>query len=119
MNLENLRRISFATENACAVVLQRPDDHQAREQLFIALAEVVDPAFQAEEKAAYHATDLIPEARVWADIVRTRISLAQTSPLPDASAVVRAPAQHLLTVLSDLARECTRLDEEGRRFSVA
>ena len=119
MNLENLRRISFATENACSDVLRRPDDHQAREQLFVALADVVDPAFQAEEKAAYHAMDLIPEARVWAGIVRARISLARTSPLPDASAIVREPAQHLLTVLSDLARECIRLDDEGRRFSVA
>jgi len=116
MNLENLRRISLATENACAVVLQRPDDHQAREQLFLALGDVVDSAFQAEEKDAYHATDLIPEARVWANIVRTRINLARTS-TPGASAIVRAPAQHLLTVLSDLAGECTRLNQEGRVFS--
>jgi hypothetical protein len=111
MNLENLRRISFATEKACAVVLQRPDDHQAQQQLFVALADVVDPAFQGEEKAAYHAKELIPEARVWADIVRTRISLARTSPMPGASAIVRVPAQHLLKVLGDLARECTRLDQ--------
>lgn len=113
MNLENLRRISCATENACAVLLQRPEDHQAREQLFIALAEVVDPAFQAEDKTAYHALELIPEARVWADIVRTRISVARTSALPGASAIVRAPAQYLLTVLGDLARECTRAETSG------
>jgi hypothetical protein len=74
------------------------------------LADVVDPAFQGEEKASYYATDLIPEAGVWADIVRTRIGLARTNPTPGASVIVRAPAQQLLKALGDLARECTRLD---------
>jgi len=77
MNLENLQRISAASESACIAVLQKPEDAAARKRLFGALGDVVDPSFQGEEAAEYYSSQLIPEVRLWAEIVRTRIRLAR------------------------------------------
>jgi hypothetical protein len=36
MNLENVQRISAASESACIAVLQKPEDAGARKRLFVA-----------------------------------------------------------------------------------
>ena len=48
MNLENVKRISTASETACIAVLQKPEDAGARKRLFLVLADLIDPAFQGE-----------------------------------------------------------------------
>jgi hypothetical protein len=104
-----LARIASTAERACVMALDRPKDPQAREQLFDALAAVADPAFQADEPEYTHLTDLLSQARVWADIVRTRITGLQTNKLGHAVVqAVQYPARDLLPILSDLSRELGR-----------
>ena len=45
MKLSEIERIAKAAKNACLAVINHPKDGFARETLFNALAEVVDPAF--------------------------------------------------------------------------
>ncbi|SEP51459.1 hypothetical protein SAMN02990966_07998 [Rhodospirillales bacterium URHD0017] len=107
-----LARIATTAERACAMAVDRPKDPQAREHLFDALASVADPTFQADEPEFDHLTDLFSQARVWADIVRTRIAGLQTSKLghPVVQAV-QYPARDLLPILRDLSRELGRKND--------
>ena len=107
-----LARIATTAERACALAIDRPKDLQAREHLFDALASVADRTFQADEPEFDHLTDLFGQARVWADIVRTRIAGLQTNKLghPVVQAV-QYPARDLLPILGDLSRELGRRND--------
>ena len=113
MNLENVQRVSAASESACIAVLQKPVDVAARKRLFLVLADLIDPAFQGE-KADDYSSQLISEVRLWADIVRTRIQLARDSKTLKPTLRITYPVQQLLLMLSDLARECARSDITSR-----
>ena len=108
MNLESLQRISTASESACIAVLQKPEDAAARRRLFLVLADLIDPAFQGESDP--YSSQLISEARLWADIVRTRIQLARDSATMKPTLRITYSVQQLLLMLSDSARECSRSD---------
>jgi hypothetical protein len=108
MNLENVQRVSAASESACIAVLQKPGDAGARKRLFHALAALIDPAFQGEEADDYYSSQLISEVRLWADIVRTRLQLARDRTTLKPTLRITYSVQQLLLVLSDLARECSR-----------
>jgi hypothetical protein len=110
MNLDNVQRTATASESACVAVLQRPKDKTARRNLFLALADLIDPAFQGEEADDYYSSQLIGEVRLWADIVRTRIQLARDSTTMRPTLRITYPVHQLLLVLGDLARECSRAD---------
>ena len=107
-----LARIASTAERACAMALDRPNDPQAREQLFNALASVADPTFGADGPEFDHLIALFGQARVWADIVRTRITGLQTNKLghPVVQAV-QHPARDLLPILRDLSRELSRKND--------
>jgi hypothetical protein len=109
MNLENVQRISTASERACIAVLQQPGDAGARRKLFLVLADLIDPAFQGEISDDY-SSQLIREARLWADIVRTRLQLARDRTTMKPTLRITYSVQQLLLMLSDLARECSRAD---------
>jgi len=113
MNLENVQRVSAASESACIAVLQKPVDAAARKLLFLALADLTDPAFQGE-KADDYSSQLISEVRLWADIVRTRIQLARDRMTLKPTLRITYSVQQLLPMLSDLARECSRCDTTER-----
>jgi hypothetical protein len=110
MNLENVQRVSAASESACIAVLQKPGDAGARKQLFLALSDLIDPAFQGEEADDYYSNQLISEVRLWADTVRTRLQLARDRTTLKPTLRITYSVQQLLLVLSDLARECSRAD---------
>ena len=110
MNLENVQRVSAASESACIAVLQKPGNADARKLLFQALAALIDPAFQGEEADDYYSSQLIREVRLWADIVRTRIQLARDRTTLKPTLRITYSVQQLLLMLSDLARECSRAD---------
>ena len=114
MNLENLQRISAASESACIAVLQKPEDAAARKRLFVVLGDVVDPSFQGEEAAEYYSSQLIPEVRLWAEIVRTRIRLARDRTTLKATLRITYSIQQLLLMLSDLAGEYSRINQAIR-----
>jgi hypothetical protein len=114
MNLENVQRISAGSESACRAVLQKPEDAAARKRLFVALGDVIDPAFQGEEAAEYYSSQLIPEVRLWAEIVRTRIRLARDRTTLKATLRITYSIQQLLLMLSDLAHECSRINQAIR-----
>jgi hypothetical protein len=114
MNLDNLQRISAASESACIAVLQKPEDAAARKRLFGALGDVVDPSFQGEEAAEYYSSQLIPEVRLWAEIVRTRIRLARDRTTLKATLRITYSIQQLLLMLSDLAGEYSRINQAIR-----
>jgi hypothetical protein len=107
-----LERIASTAEKACAIAIDRPNDPQAREQLFSALASVADPAFQADGPDFDHVIELFGQARVWADIVRTRIAGLQTNKLGQpVIQAVQYPARDLLPILRDLSRELGRKND--------
>lgn len=110
MNLENVHRVSKASESACVAVLQKPKDREARRRLFLALADLIDPAFQGEEADDYYSSQLIGEVRLWADIVSTRIQLARDSTTLKPTLRITYSVQQLLLMLGDLVRECSRAD---------
>jgi hypothetical protein len=114
MNLENVQRITAASESACIAVLQKPEDAGARKRLFAALGYLVDPAFQGEEAAEYYSSQLMPEVRLWAEIVRTRIQLARDRATLKPTLRITYSVGELLRMLSDLARECSRIDQATR-----
>jgi hypothetical protein len=114
MNLENLQRISAASESACIAVLQKPEDAAARKRLFVVLGDVVDPSFQGEEAAEYYSSQLIPEVRLWAEIVRIRIRLARDRTTLKATLRITYSIQQLLLMLSDLAGEYSRINQAIR-----
>lgn len=109
MNLENVQRISAVSESACIAVLQKPRDASARRRLFLALADLTDPAFQGEKSDDY-SSQLIREARLWADIVRTRIQLARDRTTMKPTLRITYSVQQLMMMLRDLTRECSRAD---------
>jgi hypothetical protein len=101
-----LAQIASAAKNACALAIDRPKDPHAREQLFNALAEVADPAFQSDDPELFHLTRLFCEAQLWAAIVRTRIIGLQTDKRGYlAIQAVQYPVRDLLPILGDLNRE--------------
>jgi hypothetical protein len=108
MNLENVQRISAASESACIAVLQKPGDAGARKRLFLTLSDLIDPAFQGEEADSYYSNQLILEVHLWADMVRTRIQLAQDRTTLKPTLRITYSVQQLLLMLSDLARQCSR-----------
>jgi hypothetical protein len=104
-----LAQIASAAEKACALTIERPKDPRAREHLFDALAPVADPAFQADDPDFNHLTDLFSQARVWAEIVRTRITGLSTNKSGHlAIQAIQYPARDLLPILGDLSRELAR-----------
>jgi hypothetical protein len=107
-----LAQIASAAEKACALTIDRPKDPHAREQLFDALAPVADPAFQADDPDFNYLTGLFSQARVWADIVRTRITGLSTSKGGHlAIQAIQYPARDLLPILGDLSRELARSND--------
>jgi hypothetical protein len=101
-----LAQIASTAKKACALAIDRPKDGDAREQLFNALEEVADPAFQGDDPELAHLTDLFCQAQVWATIVRTRIIGLQTDKRGHlAIQAVQHPARDLLPILGDLNRE--------------
>jgi hypothetical protein len=113
MDLSNLELIARAAEKACVAVINRPEDIHAREELFNALAAVVDPAFEGDDDTASpYQNDLLSKARVWADIVRSRIESVRATKGGDPSApTVHYPARDLLQFLSELVGELARAPE--------
>lgn len=109
MNIENVQRVSAASQSACIAVLQKPVDAAARKRLFLALEDLIDPAFQGEKPDDY-SSQLISEVRLWADIVRTRIQLARDRMTLKPTLRITYSVQQLLLMLGDLARECSRSD---------
>jgi hypothetical protein len=107
MNPAQLERIVSSAEEASALVIAQPKDVLARQRLFDALTLVVDPAFVGEGPEFDRVADLLIEARVWADIVRTRISVLPKHTNRVLSVLaIQHPARELLPILTDLRREC-------------
>jgi hypothetical protein len=107
-----LAQIASAAQRACALTIDRPKDPHARAQLFDALTPVADPAFQADDPDFTHLTVLFSQARVWADIVRTRITGLGTN--KDGYSAVQAiqySVRDLLPILGDLSRELARSND--------
>jgi hypothetical protein len=113
MDLSNLELIARAAEKACVAVIDQPKDVHVREQLFNALAAVVHPAFEGDDDTASpYLNDLLSQARVWADLVRSRIDSVRATKGGDTSApTVHYPARDLLQVLSELVGELARAPE--------
>jgi len=112
MDRSNLELIARAAEKACVAVIDRPKDVHVREQLFNALAAVVDPAFEGDDDTASpYLNDLLSQARVWADLVRSRIDSVWATKGGDTAPTVHCPARDLLQVLSELVGELARAPE--------
>lgn len=107
-----LTSIASSAEKACALVIDRPKDPHARQQLFDALAQVADPTFQADDPELSHLTPLFSQAQVWAAIVRTRIAGLRVDKRGyPAVRAVQYPARDLLPILGDLCRELRMMPE--------
>jgi hypothetical protein len=107
MKSSDIELIAKAAEKACAAVINHPRDDNAREQLFKTLADVANPAFiQLDGASARYLDDLLQQANVWADIVRSRIDMFQQATRGDVSAsLVRYPARDLQRILCELIGE--------------
>ena len=115
MDATQLERAVRTAEKGCALVIAQPKDTLARQRLFDALSSVVDPDFVVDDPEFDHLTDLYIEARVWADIVRTRIAGLQKNKRQDPSVLaIQFPAHDLLPILSNLGREFARLQGAAR-----
>jgi hypothetical protein len=102
----HLAQITSTARKACALAIDRPEDVHARVELFNALAEVADPAFQGDDPELVHLSDLFCQAQVWATIVRTRILGLQTDKRGHlAMQAIQYPVRDLLPILGDLNRE--------------
>jgi hypothetical protein len=109
VNPSELERIVSAAEVACAAAVSQPMDPLVRQRLYQALAPLVSPAFPGEDPELAHLHDSFAQARVWADIVRTRIAGFDSSRLSDPLGLaIRFPARDLLSILTDLLRELRR-----------
>jgi hypothetical protein len=73
MSLARIKRIAAAAEAACNAVIADPAKPQLREQLFHALAGVVEPSFTATVEQSPEMAGLCRQARVWAQIVQERV----------------------------------------------
>ena len=112
MNAADLERIVSPAEVACAAAVSQPKDALVRQRLYQALAPLVSPTFPGEDPELAHLHDLLGQARVWADIVRTRIAGFDSNRLGDPLGLaIRFPARDLLSVLTDLLRELRRARE--------
>ena len=109
MNPAELERIVSLAELACTAAVAQPKDALVRQRLYHALAPLVSPAFPGEDPEIAHLHELFGQARVWADIVRTRIAGFDASRLGDPLGLaIRFPARDLLSVLTDLVHELRR-----------
>jgi hypothetical protein len=110
VNPADLERIVSAAEVACAAAVSRPKDALVRQRLYQALAPLVSPEFPGEDPGFAQLHGLFGQARVWADIVRTRIAGFDPNRLNDPSGLaIRFPARDLLSILTDLLHELRRL----------
>ena len=109
VNAADLERIVSVAEVACAAAVSQPKEALVRQRLYQALAPLVSPAFPGEDPELAHLHELFGQARVWADIVRTRIAGFDANRLSDPLGLaIRFPARDLLSVLTDLLRELRR-----------
>ncbi len=109
MNPADLERIVSLAELACAAAVSQPKDALVRQGLYQALAPLVSPAFPGEDPELAHLHELFAQARVWADIVRTRIAGFDSNRLSDPLGLaIRFPARDLLSILTDLLHELRR-----------
>jgi len=109
VNPADLERIVSAAEVACGAAVSQPKDALVRQRLYEALAPLVSPAFPGDDPEFAHLHDLFGQARVWADIVRTRIAGFGTNRLGDPLGLaIRYPARDLLSILTDLLHELRR-----------
>lgn len=115
MNPSDLERIVSLAEVACAAAVSQPKEALVRQRLYHALAPLVSPAFPGEDPEVAHLQELSSQARVWADIVRTRIAGFDANRLTDPSGfAIRFPARDLL---SDPHRPAARTETRPRRLS--
>jgi hypothetical protein len=107
MKLSEIERIAKAAMNACLAVINHPKDSSAREILFNALAEVVDPVFsETDQTRRGPLNDLLQQANVWGAIVRNRIDVFRHARRGGASALsIRHPTRDLEHVLYALLDE--------------
>jgi hypothetical protein len=109
VNPSELERIVSLAELACTAAVSQPKEALVRQRLYYALAPLVSPGFPGEDPELAHLHDLFSQARVWADIVRTRIAGFDAQRLSDPLGLaIRYPARDLLSVLTDLTRELRR-----------
>lgn len=109
MTPSELERIVSLAEVACAAAVSQPKEALVRQRLYQALAPLVSPVFPGEDPELEHLHDLLSQARVWADIVRTRIAGFDANRLSDPFGLaIQYPARDLLTVLKDLLGELRR-----------
>jgi hypothetical protein len=109
VNPADLERIVSLAELACAAAVSQPKDALVRQRLHQALAPLVSPAFPGEDPELAHLHELFAQARVWADIVRTRIAGFDSNRLSDPLGLaIRFPARDLLSILTDLLHELRR-----------
>ena len=109
MNPADLERIVSAAELACAAAVSQPKDPLVRRRLYEALAPLVSSAFPGDDPEFAHLHDLFGQARVWADIVRTRIAGFDANRLSDPLGLaIRFPARDLLSILTDLLHDLRR-----------
>jgi hypothetical protein len=112
VNPADLERIVSLAELACAAAVAQPKDALVRQRLYQALAPLVAPAFPGEDPELAHLHELFGQARVWADIVRTRIAVFDSNRLSDPLGLaIQFPARDLLSVLTDLLHELRRTRE--------
>ena len=80
-----------------------------RRRLYHALAPLVSPVFPGDDPEVAYLHKLFSQARVWADIVRTRIAGFASNRLSDPSGLaIRFSAGDLLSILTDLLHELRR-----------
>lgn len=112
MNAADLERIVSLAELTCAAAVAQPKDALVRQRLYHALAPLVAPAFPVEDPEFAYLHELLSQARVWADIVRTRIAVFDANRLSDPLGLsIQYPARDLLAILRDVAQELKRTRE--------
>ena len=107
MKLSDIELIAKDAEKACVAVMNRPEDGLAREELFDTLGRVVDPAFiETDPTRGGRLNDLVQQASVWGDIVRSRINLSRQAGPGEASVPsIEHPTRELQRVLYALLDE--------------
>ena len=109
MNPSDLERILSMAEAACSAAVFQPKEALVRQRLHQALASLVSPAFPGDDPGLAHLRDQLGQARVWADIVRTRIAGFDSSRLNDPLGLaIRNPARELLSILTELLHALRR-----------
>ena len=109
MSLAELERIVSAAEAACAAAISQPKETLFRQHLQQALVPLVSTEFSGDDPALAHLHDLFSHARVWADIVRTRLVDFESNRLRDPLGLaIQNPARELLSILTDLLHELRR-----------